>query len=412
MIVNFKVNNFKGIEKEILIYTKASNKIKRDLNKCSFIQDNIKLLKTICIIGCNGSGKSSILYALETIQDFLKFPFRKNFNDNKEYIDYIKSLNNEELKKYLIKLNTLSLGEQNINRINEKTFLEIEIYIPKRKDNIPGFYNYKISYDKNYKINGVSLEKLTYRPKFEKKSILTLSKKSNIIESQIGTAILYENNNIKHYNTKFIKYYKSFADEILNYTKCFYTGGSTDIQYMLENYKSDFINLCNIADDKIVNVTIDENNEQRNLLFWNSNKKPLYFSQLSDGTRKIIVLGSEMLKALKNDSTLLVDEIDQSLHPALVEFLIKLISSKSKDNYSQLIFTTHSPLIAFSLENDELYFIHNQNNDYAFYNISSAIKNKMLTKDQSRQKAWVNNLLINNPADSKINYFIDHMNKF
>lgn len=410
MIINFKVNNFRGIEKEASICTKASNKIKRNINSCSYINETTKLLKTICLIGCNGSGKTSILLALETLQDFIEFPFRKKFKEDEEYINHIKSMSENEVKNYLIKLNTLSLGKQNINKSNEKTELEIELYIPKRENNIDGFYNYKIVYDQNYQTNGVLLEKLSYRPKYEKKNILTLSKKNNIIESQIGTAILYENNNIKHYTTKYIEYFKSFANEILNYTECYYSGGSTDIKYMLENHNEDFIKLCNIADDKITNVTIDENNEKRNLLFWNNNQKHLYFSQLSEGTRKIIILGSVIIKALENNSTLLIDELEQSLHPTLVNFLIRLITSKSQNNYTQLIFTTHSPLLAFTLENDELYFIHNQEDDYSFYNITSAIKSKIITKDQSRQKAWISNLLVKNPDESKIENFINQKN--
>ena len=36
MIVSFKVNNYKGIEKEAIIHTRASNKIKRSKNKWSY----------------------------------------------------------------------------------------------------------------------------------------------------------------------------------------------------------------------------------------------------------------------------------------------------------------------------------------------------------------------------------------
>lgn len=410
VIINFKVNNFRGIEKEAVISSKASNKIKRESNKCSYINDKVKLLKTICLIGCNGSGKTSVLLAIQALQDYISFPFRKRVDKNDEYIKSIRSMSEQELKNYLLKLNTLSLGKQNINKYSDKTEIEIELYIPKRSENIEGFYTYKIVYDKDYKNKGVLLEKLSYRPKYEKKNIINLCKKENIIESQIGTTILYENNNIKNSDLKYIKYYKSFTDEMLNYTECYFNGASIDIKDMLENHNDDFIKLCNIADDKIINVTIDENNENRNLLFWNKNNKFLYFSQLSEGTRKIIILGSVIVKALENNSTILIDELEQSLHPALVKFLIRLITSKDSNNYTQLIFTTHSPILAFSLENDELYFINNHNDDYFFTNITNAIKLKIITKDQSRQKAWADDLLIKNPDDGKIESFIVNKN--
>ena len=406
MIINFTVNNYKGIEKSANIYAKASNKIKRTPNHYSNLSDKLKILKTICIIGCNGSGKTSILNAMETVQDFISFPFRKSIKDNDEFVNYIKSMNEEELKNYLVKLNTLDLGEQNINKRQEKTEIELEIYVPKREENIEGFYTYTLEYDRNYKKNGVLLEKLTYRPRYEKKNIINLSKKENIIESQIGTIILYENNHLKTKDIKYMNYYKSFADEVLNHISCCFDGATVNIHDMLNNYKKEFIELCNIADDKITNVTIDENSDSRDLLFWNNNNNYIYFSQLSEGTKKIIILGSIIINALKSNSVILIDELEQSLHPTLVAFLINLVNSKAKNNFTQLIFTTHSPFLAFTLENDQLYFINNHNNEYFFSNISNAIKNKIITKDQSRQKAWIDDLLIKNPDRKKIDLFI------
>ena len=102
----------------------------------------------------------------------------------------------------------------------------------------------------------------------------------------------------------------------------------------------------------------------------------------------------------------MIDEIELSLHHSLVKFLVDLISVKNDHNYSQIIFTTHSPLLAFSSANDELYFIHNHNNEYFCSNISNAIKNKLLTKDQNMQKAWIDNILIKNPDDEKITNFL------
>ena len=405
MIVNLRVNNYKGIEKEANISFIASNKIKRSLNKCSYIDKKNKLLKKVGIIGCNGSGKTSLLSAIETIQTYLSFPYRKKMNTDEEFKKLLDSMNEKELKQYLLELNTLNLGEQNINNNLKATEIEIEIFISERKNNIPGFYKYKIVFDNNHSNIGVLLEELLYKKRIDSKKYITLSRKHNIIESNISTTILYENNNFNLENTQFINYYKSFVNEMLKYTNCFFEGGTIDLQNFIENNKREFIKLCNIADDKITNVTIDENSQERKILFWNKNKKGLYFSQLSEGTRKIIILGSILINALNNNSVSIIDEIELSLHHSLVNFLINLISSKDEFNYSQILFTTHSPLLAFSLANDELYFIHNHNDDYFFSNISNAIKTKLITKDQNIQKAWIDNILIKNPDDDKMNDF-------
>ena len=89
----------------------------------------------------------------------------------------------------------------------------------------------------------------------------------------------------------------------------------------------------------------------------------------------------------------------------MVAFLINLNISKDFNHFSQLIFTTHSPFIAFSLTNDQLYFINNKNNEYSITNISNAIKNGIITKDKNPEKAWLEDLLIKNPDINKINEF-------
>ena len=405
MLVNFRVNNFKGIEKEAAISSIASNKIKRNVNNCSYIDDKNKLLKKICIIGCNGSGKTSLLSAINTLQRYISFPYRR-LNSEEQKKD-LESMNEKELKKYILEINTLKLGEQNINRQLEPTEIELELFSPDRGDNISGFYKYKIIYDCEHTKNGVLLEELLYKKNIDSKKYITLSSKNNILESNITTTVLYENNNINLNNKEFIDYYKTFVREILDYTDCFFDGGAIDIRKILEENKNEFTKLCNIADDKIINVTIDENSEERNILFWVNNKNYLYFSQLSEGTRKIIVLGSILLESLKNNSISFIDEIELSLHHSLVKFLVDLISIRDKNNYSQIIFTTHSPLLSFSLANDELYFIHNHNNEYFCSNVSNAIKNKLLTKDQNVQKAWFDNILIKNPDKNKIENFFE-----
>lgn len=408
MLINVKINNYKGIEKEALVSAIASNKIKRSINSVSYINDKTKILKTIGIIGCNASGKTSFLDAVETVQNFIVFPFRKDFRKSEELINNIKKMKEEEIREFLVKLNTLSLGEANINQNSKNTEIEIEIFAPRRKNNISGFYKYKITYDKNYQKNGVT-EELKYKVNYNDK-YATLFRKQNILESHLGTTILYENNNIKISDKKYINNYKSFMLEMIEHTNIIFNGASVDLHNALDNNKDAFIKLCNIADDKIINVTVDENSLDRNILFWNKSGNYLYFSQLSAGTTKTIVLGSILLNSLKNNDVTLIDEIELSLHPRLVEFLVSLIVSKRGKNYAQIIFTTHSPLIAFSLKNDELYFIYNHNKDYFFSSISNAIKLKLITKDQNLEKAWINDLLIKNPDQNKIYKFLNSLN--
>ncbi len=406
MLLSLKIDNYKGVKREINISSIASNKIKRSNNDTSKIADNVKLLKNICLIGSNASGKTSILSAIETLQAFLMFPYRKKITNEKDYADFIENMSPEELKKFLIKFNTLELGEQNNLRKKEKTTIEIELYIPKRKNNIPGIYKYTLLYKDDYSKNGVLMEKLEYKKSINSKSkIIGLG--NNIIESEISTAILYENNDSKNNEISiFVDYFKTFFDEMIDYTSCIDKKAGANLFDIIKKNKEQFLSLTNIADEKIINITIDENNDKPQILFWNSNNTYLTFSQLSSGTKKVIILGSILLESLENNSLVLIDEIELSLHPSLVTFLINLNVSKDCNHFSQLIFTTHSPFVAFSLSNDQLYYINNKDEQYNVSNINSAIKNGIITKDKSPQKAWLEDLLIKNPDINKINNFL------
>jgi AAA15 family ATPase/GTPase len=62
----------------------------------------------------------------------------------------------------------------------------------------------------------------------------------------------------------------------------------------------------------------------------------------SDGTRKLLQYAGGWIKALAEGATLLIDELDGSLHPMLTKFLIGLFHDPEHNkNGAQLVFTTH-----------------------------------------------------------------------
>lgn len=405
MVLNLKVDNFKGILKPIELSCIASNKTKHEINEVSIISEKNKALKNICIIGSNASGKTSLLDAIKTVQDFLNFPYRKKFTDDKEYKKFINEMSSEELKDFLIKFNKLELGEQNNTRLEDKTSIEIEVFVPNRKKNISGIYLYTLLYKNDYASNGVIMEKLEYRKKYNSSRSKLISLHNNIIESEVSRSVLFKNNRDNVNDENYI-YCKSFFDELITYTDILKDGVRARIEKNINNNKNLFVKLCNIADEKIIDVTIDENEKNSRILFWNSNCSYLTFSQLSEGTRKTIVMGCLIMDALSDNRTMIIDEIELSLHSKLVMFLVELNIAKDCNHFSQLIFTTHSPVLAFTMAGDQLYFINNKDSNYFVSNINNAIKKGIITKDQSVEKAWVTDLLINNPDNKKISDFL------
>ena len=86
----------------------------------------------------------------------------------------------------------------------------------------------------------------------------------------------------------------------------------------------------------------------------------LELSEESTGTSKLINAAGAWLKVLANGEVLLVDELDNSLHPNLVRFLIGLFhSSKTNKKNAQLFFSTHdtSLLDGDLFRRDQIWFM-------------------------------------------------------
>ena len=415
MLVRSTISNFMGIEKEISISCLANNKISRKNQALIKTTDEVNILKNIGVIGNNGSGKTSILKAIATIQTFITFPFRKSEHNNKDFIEQIKKLPEEILNQLLSNLNTLNLPSQNINNSTKETLIELEFYISETEGNIPGYYTYTLKYDKNYKQDGVIEESLNYRKKYNSKKIIKIFTVNKILESEIGTKLLYKNNTIsKETDNEMIKYYTTFGNEIMKKCEFIFNGEFDEYEInlisLLNKNKKRFVQLCNLADEKISDVGIEKNNNDETLFFINNKKNKLYFSQLSTGTQKIIVLGNKILNALENNKSLFIDELEKSLHPSLANFLIMLMEYPIENSYSQLFFTTHSIYLALLLDNDQLYYINNKKDNYEILNISTAIKQGIINKDKTLPIALVDDLLIKNPNRNKINEFLNKTN--
>lgn len=409
MIIKASIKNFMGVEDEISINCLANNKIKRKNKPYVSTDDGVNVLKNIGIIGSNGSGKTSILNAIATIQTFINFPFRKSKNNNKNFIEQIKNLPKEMLEQILDDFNNLNLPTANINHEFEDTCISLELYIPNNESNIGGYYNYSLLYDYNYKTNGIKEEKLTYRKKYNSKKSTVIFCVNNIIESELGTTLLYKNNNMNVENEN-IKYYVSVGEEITKKMDFVFFGDAINLNSFYNSHKLIFDKLCNLADDKIVKTSIEKEDNKDIIVFLNKNNKKLYFEQLSVGTQKIIVLGCKIINSIENNRTVFVDEIEISLHPSLANFLVLIIQKLKKQSFNQLFFTTHSINLAMLLDNDQLYYIDNKNDNYNFLNICDAIKQNIITKDKTLQKALTDNLLINNPDLTKIDDFVSNIN--
>ncbi|MBQ9327032.1 MAG: ATP-binding protein [Solobacterium sp.] len=90
----------------------------------------------------------------------------------------------------------------------------------------------------------------------------------------------------------------------------------------------------------------------------------LSFDHESDGTMLLFAYGPIIMEALEKGRTIIIDELDNSLHPNLSKYLIELFNDKEVNrNGAQLIFNSHDiSLLDLSLfRRDQIYFVEKDN---------------------------------------------------
>lgn len=92
-----------------------------------------------------------------------------------------------------------------------------------------------------------------------------------------------------------------------------------------------------------------EDMEKVDLRFLHQNKNQqtmnLDFEEESQGTKKLFALAGPWLDILEHGRLLVVDELEGSLHPLIVRYLLERIQDPEKNRrFAQLIFTTHNTL--------------------------------------------------------------------
>jgi len=113
--------------------------------------------------------------------------------------------------------------------------------------------------------------------------------------------------------------------------------------------------------DEIVKQLIDKKHLKISLGHRGSEGKEyaLEWEDESSGTQKFFALVGPWLDILENGYIAGLDEIESSMHPLMVQALLKLVfSDKTNSQGAQLIFTTHNPLLLDTglIRRDQVWF--------------------------------------------------------
>ena len=368
MIIDFKVSNFRSLKNEVDFTLKADSlKSKSDNTfNVELVNDiNINLLKTAVIYGANASGKSNFIKA------FLAFVWLVG-NSSKFEID-------------LNRINVYEPFELGGNYENAPSILKIDFILNNVK------YHYSVSYTKNEIIEEI----LDSAPKGQMANLYTRKKTEDLeydiidfgkklVDRRIPRKIFKNQLYISKFGVDYpheqlTKVYQYFANiNVWNAADKFTISDlSKEISELIsqsENtkLKNRLSKLIRISDTKIEEIDSKELKREDFQItdqlpkeivdkFYESNKirtfsyhkqydnekfvkiKEFDFNKKeSTGTKVLFALGGKILQALESGGIIVFDELDNSLHPKLCKFLIRLFNSKiSNPKNAQLIFATH-----------------------------------------------------------------------
>jgi AAA15 family ATPase/GTPase len=362
MVLEIRISNFFSIKDEIVLDLRAANintqKAKRLKNNV-FEFNKTKVLKTVAIYGANASGKSNIIKAIRFCNAMI----------------FQSHLHNE---------NTI---------FNFKPF-KFQGYKNKPSKYFIRFISGGIEYEYAFSLtqNQIVTESLFYYPQGRIKKIFIRDERLGTTKKEkysFGSVIrrpmdVAENTSDKTlYISRASQMDRDIAKEIFNYFNTVFVLGyfhNRSVEFLFNNHKDLLLQALKIADSDIVDVKIKkEKRTGKNVSFdlttnqasivdmehehlkittfhRSAPNTPFDFeTEESDGTKKLFFAMLTIIDIIKNNKVLLVDEIGESLHTSIVEYILALFN-ESKN--AQLIFTTHNTklLDLNKLRKDQIYF--------------------------------------------------------
>ena len=367
MILEIRLSNFFSIKEEITLDMRAANiqtKQAKELSDNIFDYDNTKVIKTLALYGANASGKSNIIKAIRFC--------------------------------VLMVLNSHTHNENTIFNIMPFKF---DGYSNKPSSFFLRFVYNNIEYEYSFELTRLQIikESLYYYPKgritkiFERDETTGKTKKEKYsFGNQINRPFdVAESTSVK---TLFIsrasQMDREIAKDIFTFFNLYFIldiflPNDAKIEHYFKNFKNELLTALQIADSDIVNLIIrkdvvpvttvnlknDVNNKMMSSINTDMQEKVFissfhkkdpnqqfdFFIEESAGTIKLFLSLLTILDIIKQNKTLIIDELETNLHPHIVEFIIRLFH-KSKS--AQLIYATHNTnlLDLKKLRKDQIYF--------------------------------------------------------
>lgn len=414
MIHSLSIKNFLSFKEEVTFSFEATKDKKLEDYQVVEVAKGVRLLKLGIIYGANASGKSNLLYAF----DFLRRVWLSTFDNKDEKTGLIPFMLDDSSRKEVSKFNLVFYvdGKKFVYNleINKRViFYECLYFYPGVQPKIVFERTYdnisKIEYGASIKINKVAKDQIGIKC-LSNMSVFAAYNQVNVEIFEIELALSWMKNQfmeviepeipLSHYVENLIYKDDKMKDEVLNYLKeADFNISAIHTKFVKEDMPefviSSFLENSNLPLKEKERIRKEKTFEIPRTSFEHrvyDKEGNLHYHDLpeelqSKGTLRTFELAVPILQAIKRNAFLAIDEIESSLHPKLVEFIIENFLKDSK--CAQLLVTTHYDCL---LEEDDLIRKDNiwftEKNEDASTNLYSLSDFKAVNRITSFQKAY------------------------
>lgn len=340
MITRFKFNNCFAFNKPVEMTLRADMRTKKFSSNVINVNDNLNILKSIAIYGPNNTGKTSFIKCINAFKRTLEnkpISLSANiFTGNSISTEAVSFIYNEKEYNYEYKFDCDKhsyVYEKMVEIVRDKNSNETEklIFL---KDTLNEKYKCPEDQKLQEVLNIASTNNiLIYTVQTEKFDIL--NKIKEILINLAKSIVIVTMNNIP--NGKTIEILKNKDDEtkkIVNFIK------NADIY--LDDYRYDDkvqLEVDNKEAEEEILKNQDLMDQMRIVSVYKGKPVPsIIFDSL--GTRKIAALASYVVTSIEKGQTLVIDELDSSLHFKITRAIMSMYNSELNKN-AQLIATLH-----------------------------------------------------------------------
>jgi len=379
MLIEFNVTNYRSIQKTQSLSLAASNaeELREENSFAAPISRLPRLLRTSVIYGPNAAGKSNLVLAMDFMKDFILSSAKQS--QEGENIDVTPFLFSRQSRMNPSEFETLFIQEgvryqYGFAVTTQRVTSEWLLAYPEGKA--------QKWFERNYDPKAQK-DKWYFGPKFTgHRKVWQEATRGNALF--LSTAIQLNNDQLKPVFNWFDNQLRIIApgtilhpgfsahecEDKLKKKKILEFMNKADItisDILLKKKVLSIEDLPSKIPEKLKREIIRDLDGKKGLqLFFTHPSSdggtdvPLDFEDESAGTRKLFTLAGPWLDVLENGLILFVDELDTSLHPLIVRFLLGLLHNSRINPYNaQLVFTTHDTTIldqAF-MRRDQVWFV-------------------------------------------------------